>query len=89
MIYHCKTHGDWDANKASGCPDCVSDARYKIAQLHQAIARLIAAAESYHASPFDLVAIRKYDEAKRNARGLLPAVSVDDAQPFNSEGHRL
>jgi len=27
MEYECKTHGIWDANKASGCPECVREMR--------------------------------------------------------------
>ena len=27
MEYKCKTHGIWDANKASGCPECVREMR--------------------------------------------------------------
>lgn len=31
MEYECKTHGVWDANKASGCPECVHEMRKEIA----------------------------------------------------------
>lgn len=30
MQYECKTHGIWDANKASGCPECIQEMRKEI-----------------------------------------------------------
>jgi hypothetical protein len=41
MNYHCKTHGGWNPSIASGCPDCIVDARKRIAQLerHRALLR--------------------------------------------------
>ncbi len=27
MKYQCKTHGEWDANRVSGCPECVRELR--------------------------------------------------------------
>ena len=38
MQYHCTIHGEWDANRASGCPDCMAEARRYIAQLNAASA---------------------------------------------------
>lgn len=33
MEYDCKTHGIWDSNKASGCPECVREMRKEIEEL--------------------------------------------------------
>lgn len=40
MMYHCKEHGDWDANKASGCPDCVAEMRQQLRDRDARIAEL-------------------------------------------------
>ena len=35
MKYTCKTHGDWNANKESGCPNCVIHYRKNIQWLER------------------------------------------------------
>lgn len=40
VTYHCATHGDWDALRASGCPECVRQMRGEIRALEKESARL-------------------------------------------------
>ena len=35
MIFHCDTHGDWDSQRMSGCPDCVADLRKENKQIRE------------------------------------------------------
>ena len=36
MDYHCDLHGVWDANRASGCPECMREARQIISRYREA-----------------------------------------------------
>ncbi len=40
-IFNCITHGDWDSNKASGCPDCVAYMRRELRTLRNQLSKLI------------------------------------------------
>jgi len=40
MLYECNTHGIWNADYASGCPDCMGEARKRIAEADARIAVL-------------------------------------------------
>lgn len=37
MIFDCDVHGEWDSNRASGCPACMADARREISRLRAAL----------------------------------------------------
>lgn len=41
VTYHCATHGDWDALRASGCPECVRQMRGEIRALEKEAVRLL------------------------------------------------
>ena len=41
MEYECKTHGVWDANKASGCPECVREMRAEIRTYRELLERAV------------------------------------------------
>jgi hypothetical protein len=40
MSYSCAIHGDFDPNKAWGCPDCMREARIKISRLESDLKRM-------------------------------------------------
>ncbi len=41
MIYHCNYHGNFDSDRAWGCPDCMVEARSMIQDLETALREIM------------------------------------------------
>ncbi len=72
----CIKHGD-DKPNTWGCPECVRELRDENTKLRLVLDRYMAAAGALHCSPFDLVCIRKYAEAKARAETILSNIKKE------------
>lgn len=68
VMPYCKAH---NLEYETLCIECSVAGIPNIAVIKIAVERFIAATASYNQSPFDLVAIRKYGEAKKKVQDIL------------------